>query len=348
MATIGDVARRAGVSQSTVSYALSGKRPISEETRRRIERAIDELGYRPHAGARALATARTDVIGLMAPLRTGVDVHVIMQFVAGVVTGASRSGYDVLLLTQDEGVLDRVTSSSMVDALVVMDVENDDKRLPALERSRQPAVLIGLPADPHGLSCVDLDFARAGAVAARRLIDAGHRAIALVGSPVEVVSRHTSYAERMTRGFVGACEAAGVTYLVVPTAASAAGAAASVDRVLGMMPEVTALVVHNEVALPHVISRFREAGRGVPEQVSVVAVCPEDVAVSMPVPVTSVDIPAEAIGRIAVEMLTGLMADPARGEVRLVSPRLTERGSVREVSAPSGGTVTGDPAAATP
>ena len=57
MATIADVASHAGVSMSTVSYVLSGKRPISEETRQRVEEAIRELGYRPHAGARALASS---------------------------------------------------------------------------------------------------------------------------------------------------------------------------------------------------------------------------------------------------------------------------------------------------
>ena len=56
MATIGDVARRVGVSRSTVSYALSGKRSISAETRGRIHEAIVELGFTPNAGARALAT----------------------------------------------------------------------------------------------------------------------------------------------------------------------------------------------------------------------------------------------------------------------------------------------------
>src|SRR5271168_2141879 len=64
MANIEDVARRAGVSRSTVSYALSGKRSISRETRERIEAAIAELGFTPNAGARALATSRTMVIGL--------------------------------------------------------------------------------------------------------------------------------------------------------------------------------------------------------------------------------------------------------------------------------------------
>ncbi|GHK01627.1 hypothetical protein SY2F82_34240 [Streptomyces sp. Y2F8-2] len=64
---IGEIARRAGVSRSTVSYALSGKRPVSDDTRRRIQQVIDEPGYRPNAGARALANGRTSTIGLVFP-----------------------------------------------------------------------------------------------------------------------------------------------------------------------------------------------------------------------------------------------------------------------------------------
>ena len=70
------MARHAGVSPSTVSYALSGKRPISDETRQRIERSIQELGYHPHAGARALASSRSNVLALVIPLRTGIHVPV--------------------------------------------------------------------------------------------------------------------------------------------------------------------------------------------------------------------------------------------------------------------------------
>ena len=62
---IGEIARRAGVSRSTVSYALSGKRPVSDDTRRKIQEVIDELGYRPNASARALANGRTSTICLV-------------------------------------------------------------------------------------------------------------------------------------------------------------------------------------------------------------------------------------------------------------------------------------------
>lgn len=329
MVTIDDVAKRAGVAPSTVSYALSGKRPISGETRERIEKAIADLGYRQHASARALASQRTDVIGLMAPLRVGVDVNVIMQFVAGVVAGANASGYDVLLVTQEDGVLDRVVGSSMVDAVVVMDVEAADPRIPQLSALGRPTVLIGLPAEPQGLSCIDLDFARAGALAARHLTGLGHRSIALLGSPAEVMERHTSYAERMNRGFTEACEGAGAKHLVIPTNPSVSGAEEAVERLLAELPDVTALVVHNEVALPHVISALRARGRSVPEDLSLVALCPENTALAQVPPVTSIDLPAETIGRAAIDMLTAIIDEGAPGEVRLIAPQVVERGTTR-------------------
>lgn len=101
MATVDGVARAAGVSTSTASSVLSGKRPISAATRLRVERSIRDLASRPHAGARALSSNRTDVIGLMAPLRVGVNVSIIMQFVTGVVAAARAFNHDVLLLTQE-------------------------------------------------------------------------------------------------------------------------------------------------------------------------------------------------------------------------------------------------------
>jgi DNA-binding LacI/PurR family transcriptional regulator len=102
--SIGDVAKAADVSTSTVSYVLSGKRPISKETSDRVHRAIRELDYRPNAGARALAGGRTNVIGLVVPLRADVSLPVLMEFAAAVVTRGRRSDYDVLLLTHEEGV----------------------------------------------------------------------------------------------------------------------------------------------------------------------------------------------------------------------------------------------------
>lgn len=328
MATIEDVARAAGVSASTVSYVLSGKRSISGPTRRRVEQAIAELGYRPHAGARALASSRTNVIGLMAPLRSGVDVAVIMQFVTGVVTRARAFDHDVLLLTQDDvGGLERVAAGSMVDAIVVMDVEADDPRIPHLRALRQPTVLIGLPREPAGLSCVDLDFEAVGRLGATHLADTGHTAVALIGSPPEVMARHTSYADRVVRGFRDACTARGMRPEVEPCEPTPAGARRAVDAVLDRAPATTGLLVHNERALPHVLARLTEHGHRVPDDVSLVAVCPSDVALAQAMPLSSIDIPAEVIGGVAVDMVMARVEGEQPAETRLLAPVLTERDS---------------------
>ncbi|MFC8191789.1 LacI family DNA-binding transcriptional regulator [Cellulomonas sp. NPDC057328] len=330
--TIDDVARAAGVSTSTVSYVLSGKRPISAPTRQRVERAIRDLGYRPHAGARALASSRTNVLALMAPLRVDVNVSVIMQFVTGVVTAARAYDHDVLLLTADEVAgMERVASGSMVDALVMMDIEADDPRVPVLVGLRQPAVLIGLPRDPEGLSCVDLDFEAAGRLAVRHLARRGHRRVALLGSPRAVLERHTSYADRMLRGFTQEVADAGLEGVTEPCESSMAGAVEAVDRVLERLPDVTGLVVHNEVALPWVVATLRDRGRHVPDDVSVVAVCPPDVATNQPLPLTSVDIPAHTIGKVAVEMAMARVEADEPAETRLLAPVLVERASTATV-----------------
>lgn len=333
MATIDDVARAAGVSTSTVSYVLSGKRPISAPTRHRVEKAIRDLGYRPHAGARALASNRTNVIALMAPLRVDVNVNVIMQFVTGVVTSARSFDHDVLLLTQDDAAgLDRVASGSMVDALVVMDIEADDPRIPVLAGLRQPTILIGLPRQPQGLSCVDLDFDGAGHLAVSHLADLGHRRIALIGSPHAVLERHTSYAERLLRGFRTEADERGVQSVHISCESSQTGAVRAVDQLLAEMPEVTAVVVHNEVALPYVVAALRTRGRSTPQDVSVLAVCPPDVADAQPVPLTSIDLPAHAIGRVAVEMAMARLDHDQPAETRLLTPQVVERGSTAEVA----------------
>ncbi|WP_425954469.1 LacI family DNA-binding transcriptional regulator [Xylanimonas sp. McL0601] len=328
MTTIEDVARLARVSTSTVSYALSGKRPISAATRRRIEQAVAELGYVPHAGAKALASARSEVIGLMVPLRAGIDVTVIMQFAGGVVTRAREHAHDVLLLTQDdlEG-LERVTDGSMVDALVVMDVEADDARVPILRRSRQPAVLIGLPRNSAGLSCIDLDFESAGRLAAQELARLGHREIALVGAPPEVVERHTSYADRVVRGFTTAAEEEGVLARTVSCPVTPPEISEVVDRLLAEAPGTTGIFVHNERALPHVLTRLREHRRQVPRDVSVISLSPEDVALSQQVPLTSIDLPAATIGGIAVDMVMSRLEGDYPAETRLIAPVMTSRGS---------------------
>ncbi len=148
---------------------LSGKRAISATTRQRVLDSVRVLGYHPNAGARALASKRANVIALVLPLRAGMNLPVLMQFATSVVATARQYDHDVLLMTADEGPdgIRRVAASAMVDGLLLMDVEVHDARVPLLRDLAEPSVLIGFPADAEGLTCVDLDFNRAGARCAR-------------------------------------------------------------------------------------------------------------------------------------------------------------------------------------
>lgn len=335
MITICDVARHAGVAASTVSYVLTGKRPISAATRSRVLESIRVLGYHRHAGARASATSRTNVVALAVPLRDGVHVPVLMRMVAAAVATASRHGLDVLLMTADQGAdgLRGVAGSAQADGFLVLDVEMDDERIPLLRQLAQPSVLIGQPASTAGLTCVDFDFEAAGAACVEHLADAGHRYIGFLGAPTAVYQRKTGYAHRAMIGFGAAAMRRGVTSTIRPTAGDHQSVLKATEALFRVHPATTALVVHNEAALSRVTASLRALGRKVPEDVAVIAICPDEFAEKPSPSFTSVGVPVEELGRRAVELLVGKLNGQTVPSLTLLEPKLSERASTAGVSA---------------
>ncbi|MCZ4508350.1 LacI family DNA-binding transcriptional regulator [Streptomyces sp. ActVer] len=341
MVTLAEVAQHAGVSASTVSYVLSGKRSISAGTRERVEQSIQQLGYHPNAGARALASSRSNIIALMIPLRTDMYVPVMMEIAIAVATSARTHGYDVLLLTGEEGpdAVRRVTGSGLADAMILMDVELDDERLPLLRaggtpgraKSRlgedQPSVLIGLPADTSGLTCVDLDFGATGALCAEHLAMLGHRDIAVIGEAPAVYERHTGFAERTLDGLRSRSRELGVRVLHRPCEGGYDAMSLTLSRIFDERPGTTGFVVQNESAVEPLLALLRQQGRAIPEDVSVIAICPDQVATQASVRLTSVAIPAQEMGRHAVEHLIAKLEGHGKDEVVLLAPELTVRAS---------------------
>jgi DNA-binding LacI/PurR family transcriptional regulator len=329
MATIADVARLAQVSSSTVSYVLSGKRPISGPTRTRVERAIRELGFSPHAGAVALASNRTNVLGLVVPLRAlESNSATIMEIVTGVLTAAREHGDDVLVITEEDVAdVQRLAGGSRVDGLILMDIERHDPRLPVLAELRQPSVLVGVPSNTQGLSCVDLDFTAAGRLAVRHLAGHGHRSIALLGAPESAIARSANYAVRIIDGFRTEAGRLGVRHTVVPSEASYPGAIAALAQAREDVSDLTAIVVHNENLMPAVLDALAKEGTQVPRDLSVLAVSPANRADQLTVPLSVIDVPSVDIGRTAVAMVAERQEHTVAVETRLLDPRLIERGS---------------------
>ncbi|WP_326656378.1 LacI family DNA-binding transcriptional regulator [Streptomyces sp. NBC_00385] len=329
MVTLAEVAQHAGVSASTVSYVLSGKRSISVSTRERVELSIQQLGYHPNAGARALASSRSNIIALMVPLRTDMYVPVMMEIAIAVATTARTHGYDVLLLTGEEGpaAVRRIAGSSLADAMILMDVELHDERLPLLRETDRAAVLIGLPADTDGLTCVDLDFEATGALCVEHLAGLGHREVAVIGEAAAVYERHTGFAERTVDGIRAKAQETGVRVLHRPCEGGYPAMAQTLSRIFDERPGTTGFVVQNESAVEPLLNLLRQQGRAVPEDVSVVAICPEQVASQASVRLTSVAIPAQEMGRRSVEQVVAKLSGRGTDEVELLAPELTVRES---------------------
>jgi DNA-binding LacI/PurR family transcriptional regulator len=324
--SMSDVAEEAGVSLSTVSYVLSGKRTISGPTRERVEKAIRKLGFSPNAGARALASRRAQTIGLMVPFSPDTDFGVVMQFVGAAVTAARAYDYNVLLLTHEDGSgMQRESASGSIDGIVMMDVEYDDPRIPILAGLTVPGVLIGLPNDAHGLSCIDFDFTQATRTALQHLVSLGRRQIGFIGSPAPALSRHVNYAERARRGFIEAAGEAGIEHVELACDASLEAAEAALVELSERMRGLDGLVVHNEALLPFLHAACARAGLAIPAQLSIVAVAPENIAQAAAQPWTSVSIPADQIGRIAVDMLMARIEGDALPEQRLIGSPLVQR-----------------------
>lgn len=329
MVTLAEVARQAGVSPSTVSYVLSRKRAISPETRRKVEEAIERLGYHPHAGARALASNRSNILALMVPLRSDMYVPVIMEIATAVTTEARAFGYDVLLLTKDEGTqgVRRIAGSGMADALILMDIELNDDRIPVLRETDTPAVLIGLPDDHAGLACIDLDFEATGAACVDHLAQLGHREIVLIGEGEGVYRRHTGFAARTLAGFQRRAAELGLRAVHRPCEGTYESTAGTYSRIIEERPGTTGFVVQNEAAIGPLLSLLRLSGRTVPEDTSVVAICPDQVALHSSPRLTSVSIPADEMGRRAVRLAVARIGGERPDAVELIAPTLTVRES---------------------
>ena len=334
MATIGDVAKAAGVSRSTVSYALSGKRTISGETRERIEFAIRELGFTPNAGARALATSQTMVIGLLVQFFRDEFSPAMLQYVLPISDAAREAGYDILMVTEDDGpkALRRITDSDMVDGVVLLNVAHDDERVPPLRAARQPGALVGLPKDTEGLDVFDLDFGEAARMLVDHLHGLGHREIILISPHEHVITRGGAYAWRFRDAALERAARYGLRIYPYDGETQQPAITESLGAILDQRPTATAMIVHNDAMIAGLPPVLNARGVRVPDDLSVVGIFSEDFGRLFSLPYTAIETSPDKLGRAAVQALVQRMQDPDSAGapvVRFIAPELTDRGSTR-------------------
>ncbi|WP_434968777.1 LacI family DNA-binding transcriptional regulator [Microbacterium sp. bgisy207] len=332
MAKINEVAEAAGVSISTVSYALSGKRPVSPATRKRIEDAVAKLGYSPNASARMLAGRRTNIFALTEPLRTDTHVPTHMAFVLATAVAARRHDYDILLLTEEQAVsgMSRVASSGLADAILVLDVAPDDERVALARSIATPTVFIGVPDDHDGLVCVDLDFEAAARTAVDKLAALGHTRIGMLGM-TETAYDKSNFPPRVRAAYERRAAELGVETFFrasgrVQTDRNGCRAALSELLAAG----VTALILHsNEDAHAIVLSELDQRQISVPYDLSLISVGNSFDIDTLARPIDALPlIPAESCNRAVELALESLDGDRPEPGLHLVAPTYLSRDSI--------------------
>lgn len=327
-----DVAKRANVALSTVSYALNGKRPISAPTRQRIMEAMEELGYRPHALARGLASKRSRIIGLLFPVPERGLGLTELEFVTSAADAARENGHHLLLWPyeiHDPEELRQFTQQGLVDGVILMEVHLQDDRISLLRETGFPFSLIGRCQETAGISFVDIDFRQSAEEAVRHLAELGHREVALLNQSQAAFDAGYGPAVRAQREFQRAAEAAGLGCVCRLARAVPAAGEEAFTAVLRQNPRLTALVTMNERALPGVMQAIADRGWRVPDDFSVVVLGSSPRLAEMMVPpLTTLDVPSAEMGRLGVELLIQQLEGQGAEVPQVLLPcRLSVRGS---------------------
>lgn len=334
MSDIRDVARKAGVSVSTVSYAFSGKRPISSKTYRRIMEAVEELDYAPDAGARMLRAKRKNIVALSAPLRQRQDRTSYSDYFIEMASSEHARGYDSLLLTAENGVEDirRVTRSNLADGVILMDIVHDDIRADQAATYGRPCVALGLPIHHETLACVDLDFELMGRMAVEAMYRAGRRHVLFLQDLKSEYRRGSGFRLILSRSLRAWCHRYGMDLREEP--GPTGGDLQYTLGVLQIMTRNHVDAVIGEIPpslLDTVVTRMRDKGLSIPEDVSILSCAAGKASTALDRQgISEMPLTPDTLCTTASDLLTHAIegGDSITGRVILQKPKLIDRGSV--------------------
>jgi DNA-binding LacI/PurR family transcriptional regulator len=269
------------------------------------------------------------------PFGAGGDPFGLLPFIETIAGSARAHDHDVLLVTADEGSagLRRLAGRALCDAIIMMDIEEQDDRVPVAAALPVPVVLIGVPADPAGLHCVDLDFEAAARMAVDEFADTGHDEIVVVGYTASAMERGLNFVGRVLRSVRRQAQVRGLPLTVIePVERGREAAAQAADQLLARRAgrRLGILVPHTDAIAPmlHALRR-RDVVPG--RDISLIGISPDHTAEQSDPPYTNVSEEPRDVSRRAMETLFWLL-DPSSGVERpaidLVAPHLTRRTTV--------------------
>ncbi|MBN1920709.1 MAG: LacI family DNA-binding transcriptional regulator [Anaerolineae bacterium] len=344
--TIEDVARLGGVSRQTVSRVLNGRADVAEETRVRIQSAMQELGYSPSLSARSLPQRRMNIIGLVIPYGPTYlfsDPH-LLGFICGVDQIANQRGYNLLLSTaRDDGTgalsdvyglsaFERLINTRHIDGAVVVETLNSREGIKMLNHHAYPAVILGYGTGLQSAYAVHSDDRGGARLAVMHLLSLGHQHIGIISGGEQTLSA-------MEERLAGCQQALAEHGLKLDPALVAYGdltpesGAAATARLLAQATPPTAIFALNDRMAIGCIQYLTQEGWSIPRHISVIGF--DDIPLaSMCTPnLTTVRQPALEMGRQAARLLLELIEnDTALLQPIVLPAELIVRGSTGAIS----------------
>lgn len=310
MATMVDVARMANVSISTVSHVLNGTKPVSDATRRRVDTAIGQLRFAPHAVARSLRRGRTNSIGLVV---SDTGQFVFGQMIGEIEEAIRDAGLTLLLANSGEGRdqeyrVVRTLLDNRVDGMIVAPVADSDPRtLQGCVDAGCPYVLIDRTPDTLS-DQVGTDNRSGMRALTNHLLSLGHTRIALLAGDLDVWTIH----ER-TEAFRDALEAAGLQVdeqVILQTPRGLRDPSGDIEEFLRGRSDSTAVIAASGLLTRGALRAFQRVGLRVPADVAFVSFDGLMNSELFEPRLTAVVHPVEFIGREATRLLLRRIADP--------------------------------------
>ena len=325
--TIVDIAAASGVSVTTVSRILNDKPDVAEETRERVLRVMNEIGFAPQSSWQQIRSGKSHLIAVHFPQDFNPPAHRVIIEAA---LGCEDAGYSINIIVNplSDNELLAIFRGGQADGMILMEIQTHDQRIEVLRKHAYPFVMMGRCADNAGLSYVDMNIEDGVTLAMQHLVDLEHRQIGFVTLSPVVKEKEYGYSRWALHSYDQACQQYDLPPLWRAVDLNSDEAATTVQDLLAENPRLTAIVTPQESCVIGVLKAIRARGLRVPDDISVIGLLNESMSELATPPLTTISFPAAELGREAARILLGLLDGTLTTPQQvLIRPELIVRGS---------------------
>jgi LacI family transcriptional regulator len=328
-----DVARRANCSPATVSRVLNGNPTVNESVRERVVKAARELGYVPNGSARALRSTRTRLVGAIIPT---LDHAIYATMVDGLQARLAEKDVSLIINTSTYDIdLEYDQAKLLVErgaeSVVLVGAHHRPQTLAMLEQRRVPYVFTYTSSATEAGAAVGFDNEKAGATAARYLLDLGHIRLAMIAG----ITQDNDRAKGRVDGFLHELAKAGLDMSKVPVLEGAykiGDGRACMEKLMSTRSRPSAVFCGSDILAAGAIKYCHEAGIAVPGEVSIMGFDNLEIAELTTPELTTLEVPSRDMGRLAADFILASQLQRRHLRQRELAIRLITRGSTGPVS----------------